>query len=109
MPLNGNRLGPRGKFGYVNDQGAQFMIRTDSDKGPAGGMDAITTGATLPAGTKPRYLLLQLVDGGVTYRKKLICKAADEAPYVNNLGSTVLIDGANWTVTGKVGEKLRGI
>lgn len=109
MPLTGNRLGPRAKFGYKNDQGAQFMIRTDADLGAAGGMEEITTGATLPTGTKPRYLNLQYVDGNKTYRKRLICQDANEAPYVNNLGSTVTIDGINWTVTGKVGEKLRGI
>lgn len=109
MPLTGNRLGKRGKFGYVADNGAQYRIRTDVDLGAAGGMEPVTSGQDRPTNLQCRYLNIQLVDGNTTYRKRLICKDAGEAPYVNNLGSTVLIDGVNWEVTGKVGEKLRGI
>lgn len=109
MALNGNRLGSRGLFVYTADDGLSYKVRTDSDNAAAGGFTAATNEDDLPRGMKMRYLNLQLVDAGKTYRKRLYCAVPNATPYTSSTGSTVTVDGASWTITGKVGEKLRGI
>lgn len=109
MALDGNRLGPRGVFVYGSDSGLSYKVRTDSDNAAAGGFVAATNEDDLPRGMRMRYLNCQIVTGGRTYRKRLYCAQPNDVPYTNNTGTTVTIDGAAWTITGKVGEKLRGI
>ena len=109
MGLNGNRLGPRGKFVYTSDSGLTYKVRTDTDNATAAGFTAAGNEDDLPRGMRMRYLNLQLVEGGKTYRKRLPCAIPNATPYTSNTGQTVTIDGAAWTITGKVGEKVRGI
>lgn len=109
MALNGNRLGPRGVFTYTSDAGLSYKVRTDVDNATAGGFVAATNEDDLPRGMKMRYLNVQFVDGAKTYRKRLYCAIPNDAPYNANTGTNVTIDGAAWKITGKVGEKVRGI
>lgn len=109
MALNGNRLGLRGKFVYSSDAGPSYRVRTDSDNALSGGFDTATTEPDLPRGMKMRYLNVTLLDGTKTYRKRLYCAAPNTAPYTSAKGATVTIDGAAWIISGKVGEKDRGI
>lgn len=109
MALNGNRLGPRGRFVYVSDTSTSYQVRTDSDNAAAGGFAAATNEPVLPKGMKMRYLNVYLQDGTKTYRKKLYVAEANSTIYAKEDGDTVAIDGATWTVSGRTGEKKRGI
>lgn len=109
MALNGNRLGARGKFVYVSDTSTSYQVRTDSDNATAGGFAAATNEPELPRGMKMRYLNVFLVDGAKTYRKRLYVAEANSAIYAKGTGDTIAIDGATWTVSGRTGEKFRGI
>jgi len=106
----GNRLGPRKTFVYESDSIISYNIQLDESVATACGLAASTNGslpilrATQKWPLKPRYIILALEsDPNVT--KRAIIGTNDNSLYASNGPTVVVINGVNWVVTTRVGER----
>lgn len=100
--MAGNRSGPRGWYGYVDDLGDTYAIFTDVDLATAAGLAAAVLGTPeTPRRLEPRYVVCKSIAGSPTQRR-LICNPTNTV-YQN--GGVVTIDGEQFRATGRVGEK----
>lgn len=61
-----------------------------------------------PPRWKLRYIRIQIVRDGWRYERKIVISDANNLLFRSDGPKTVNIDGAIWTVVGRVGESARG-
>lgn len=101
-----NTLGSRGWYIYTSDGGTSYAILTDDDLATAAGL-LPATGALpqLPRRFKTRVLLCEAEVEGSKVRKELTVQA-NNARYAAEVGGSITIDGTQFVVTGRRGEKM---
>lgn len=106
----GNRLGPRGTFVYESDTGVSYNISLDRSVSE-GVNNVLSTNGNLPvlrASQRfplcPRYILLVL-ESDFSVTKKVIIGDIENGLFQSNAPSVVAINGVNWIVTTRAGER----
>lgn len=102
--MPGNLLGERNWYLYTADNGNQYSYFTDADLGAAVGATLDDSNQTLPRGLKPRGVNCQDADGN---KKFVIVPSTTSTVWTTDGASTLTIDGVNFTVTSKRGERIR--
>lgn len=104
MPDNGNTLGSRKLYKYVDDVGTQLAYYTDEDLGAAVDADEPAEGATdLPRAFEPRGVYCRGKENALLRKFLVIGDPASEL-YKTNLSKEVTIDGVVFVTTGRRGE-----
>lgn len=99
--MAGNLMGSRAWGLYQGDDGTDYAYLTDADLKNATNAGNPPEGTPrLPKGLFPRYVNCVDANGN---KKRLVSPNPESTSYLN--GGTVAIDGVNFTITGRVGEK----
>lgn len=102
--MAGNLLGDRSWYLYTADNGNQYCYLTDADLATSVGATLNDENQTLPRGLKPRGVNCQDADGN---KKFVIVPSLTSTVWTEDGSSTLSIDGVNFTVTSKRGERAR--
>lgn len=102
--MPGNLLGNRSWYLYTADNGNQYSYLTDDDLATAVGATLNDENQTLPRGLKPRGVNCQDADGN---KKFVIVPSTTSDVWTADGASTLAIDGVNFTVTSRRGERSR--
>lgn len=107
----GQELGKRDKFTYIDDAGVKIKLILDETLGtaPGNGLTTTTTAdnaTNKPLKFKPRVVFVQrtAADGRII-RKEIVCNA-NSTLYKSNVEQNVTIDGSSYQTKGRRGEKL---
>ncbi len=107
---SGNVLGRRGTFVYESDTGISYNVSLDRSVSTAVQNDLSTNGqlpvlrASQSFPLKPRYILVERNDDP-SITKRIIIGDIENALYQSSAPSPVTINGVQYTVTTRVGER----
>lgn len=102
--MAGNLLGPRSWYQYTSDAGVNYSYFTDDDLATAVGATLSDANPTLPRGLKPRGVNCQDASGN---KKFVIVHSTTATVWTTQGANTITIDGTEFTVTSKRGERAR--
>lgn len=102
--MAGNLLGPRSWYQYTTDGGTNYSYFTDDDLAAAVGATLSDDNPTLPRGIKPRGVNCQDAEGN---KKFVIIPSTANTIWTTQGGQTITIDGTQFSVTSKRGERAR--